>query len=165
MKNILLLFAVLFTLAANAEAQNTSYKTSDFLWTKTINNSDFIEDRITNIDRYLSTNDVPVDSVFATVNGKYDIVYFERYSYGESVWGHNDFFHEAIISKVYDGHIIESYFVSYDWKEPPMSCPMQVSLKKLPIKHMIPVKELEFRLIDAHGPNLIEEGCQIIIPD
>ena len=165
MKKILLLCAALLALVASVEAQNTAYKISDFLYTKTIKNSDFIEDRITNIDKYLSTNDVPIDSVFATINGKYDIVYFERYFYGESVLGHNDFFHEAIISKVDDGHIIESYFVSYDWKEPPISYPMQISRKKLPIKHVIPVKELELKLIDAHGTNLIEEDCQIIIPD
>ena len=61
----------------------------DFLYTKIIRNSDFIEERIRGIDEYMSANSVSIDSVFATTNGKYDIVFFEQYRNKkiQSFWG------------------------------------------------------------------------------
>lgn len=144
---------------------STYCQCSDFLITKIKANSDFINERIANINDYLLANNVPIDSVFATQNGIYDIIFFERYAYGESVWGDYSFFHEAIISKVYEGIIIESYFVSYDWKEPPMSTPIQVSHKKLPIERVMKTNDFDFKLLNEFGNNLLEDNCKIIIPN
>lgn len=137
----------------------------DFFYTRTSKESNFIKDRLDNIDGYLSQNDVPIDSVFVTRNGNYDIFFFERFVYGESVLGDYSFFHEAIISKVYNGMIIESYFISYDWKEPPISTPIQISLKRLPINKVMKVSDFNFRLLNDFGSNLLEDDCKIIIPD
>ena len=160
MKGLLLLNIALLLSISCAFCQN-----SDFYYTKTSRESNFIEDRLGNIDNYLIANDVPIDSAFATRSGIFDIVFFERYVYGESVLGDYTFSHEAIISKVYKGIIIESYFVSYDWKELPMSTPIQVSRKKLPIESVMNVNDFEFKLLNELGSNLIEDNCKIIIPD
>ena len=165
MKKLLLLCAAVLTLATSAKAQETSCQHTDFRYTKTIRNSDFIYERIANIESYLSKGDNPIDSVFATVNGINDIVFFERYSYGYSVVGEYTFSHEAIISKVLDGNIIESYFVPFDWKEPPMSYQIQISRKKLPMEHVMHVKDFDFKMLNESGRNLIEDNCLIIIPD
>ena len=95
----------------------------------------------------------------------FDIVLFERYVYGESVLENYSFFHEAIILKVYEGTIIESFFLSYDWKEPPMSTPIQVSHKKLPIERVMETSDFDFKLLNEFGHNLLEDDCKIIIPD
>ena len=137
----------------------------DFFFTKAIKNANFISDRIANIDDYLLTNNAIIDSVFATQNGAFDIVFFERYVYGESVWGDYSFFHEAIISRVSEGIILESFFVSYDWKEPPLSTPIQVSRKKIPIKATMKVNDFDFELLNDSGSNLIEDDCKIIVPN
>lgn len=137
----------------------------DFFFTKLIKDANFINDRIANVDDYLLANDVPIDSVFAIQNGAFDIVLFERYVYGESVLEDYSFFHEAIILKVYEGTIIESFFLSYDWKEPPMSTPIQVSHKKLPIERVMETSDFDFKLLNEFGHNLLEDDCKIIIPD
>ena len=85
--------------------------------------------------------------------------------YGESVWGDYSFFHEAIISRVSEGIILESFFVSYDWKEPPLSTPIQVSRKKIPIKATMKVNDFDFELLNDSGSNLIEDDCKIIVPN
>ena len=61
--------------------------------------------------------------------------------------------------------IIESYFISYDWKEPPISTPIQISLKRLPINKVMKVSDFNFRLLNDFGSNLLEDDCKIIIPD
>lgn len=160
MKKSFTIITFVFILICDAYCQ-----CSDFLFTKTKSNSDFIFERIANIDDYLLESDVSMDSVFETQNGVFDIIFFERYVYGESVLGHYAFFHEAIISKVYEGIITESYFVSYDWKEPPLSNPIQVSHKKLPIKREIKINEFDFKPLNELGINLLEDDCNIIIPD
>ena len=164
MKKLLLICTAILTLAASAKAQEASCQHTDFRYTKTINNSDFINERITNIDSYLS-GDFPIDSVFAIVNGKFDIVFFERYSYGYSVMGEYTFSHEVIISKVLDGKIVESYFVPLDWKEPPMHYQIQISRQKLPIEQVMRIKDFHFKPLDESGRNLLEDNCLIIIPD
>ena len=55
----------------------------DFFYTRTVRDADFIKERVDSIDEYINANEVPIDSVFATVNGVFDIVFFERYNYGE----------------------------------------------------------------------------------
>lgn len=140
-------------------------QSSDFFYTKTIKNSDFYNDRVANIDNYISNNEIPLDSVFATQNGMFDIVFFERYIYGESILGDYCFFHEAIISKVCDGIIIESYFVSYNWKEPPMSTPIQVSRENIPIERIMNVNDFNFTLLNESGSDLIGYDVRIYIPE
>ena len=136
----------------------------DFLFTKMVRNADFCYDRISVIDEYLSKNDVPIDSVFAVRKGDFDILFFERYCYGESVLGGYIFAHEAIISKVKDGYIVESYFVSFDWKEPPLSLPVQISKKKMKLGEKIKVERLEFKTLNESGVNLLDKRCSLIIP-
>lgn len=137
----------------------------DFLYTKIIRNSDFIEERIRGIDEYMRANSVSIDSVFATTNGKYDIVFFEQYRYGSAIWGGYMFGHQAIISKVYKGNIVESYFVSYSWAEPPLSYPIQISHVEKPLEHIMEVKDFEFSFLHKDAVNLIEDDCKIIIPE
>lgn len=160
MKKIIITNILIFLLASSAYCQ-----CADFLYTRTIKHSDFAYDRIAKIDEYMLTNDALIDTIFATQEGTFDIVIFERYVYGMSVLGDYSFFHEAIFSKIHEGEIVESYYISYDWKEPPMSTPIQASRKILPLKRVIDVKDLDFKLLNEYGINLIEEDCHLVIPE
>lgn len=160
MKKISITSILIFLLASCAYCQ-----CEDFLYTRTIKHSDFAYDRIAKIDEYMLTNDALIDTIFATQEGTFDIVIFERYVYGMSVLGDYSFFHEAIISKIDKGEIVGSYFISFDWKEPPMSTPIQVSSKKLLLTRVINVSDLNFRLLNENGINLIEEDCHLVIPE
>ena len=75
------------------------------------------------------------------------------------------FGHQAIISKVYKGNIVESYFVSYSWAEPPLSYPIQISHVEKPLEHIMEVKDFEFSFLHKDAVNLIEDDCKIIIPE
>lgn len=160
MKKLTITNILIFLLASCAYCQ-----CEDFLYIRTINHSDFAYDRIANIDDYMLTNDALIDTIFTTQEGTFDIVIFERYVYGMSVLGDFSFFHEAIFSKIHEGEIVESYYVTYDWKEPPMSTPIQVSRKILPLKGVIDVKDLDFKPLNEYGVNLIEEDCHLVIPE
>ena len=136
----------------------------DFFYTKIIRGSDFIKERIENIDEYMKTNTNPIDSTFAIINGSYDIMFFERYKYGNSIYGGYIFAHEAIISKVYKGNIVESYFVSYSWAEPPLSYPIQVSRTKKVLEYIMDTKDFDFIFLHNDALDLIKDDCKIIIP-
>ena len=136
----------------------------DFFYTRTVRDADFIKERVDSIDEYINANEVPIDSVFATVNGVFDIVFFERYNYGNSIYGGYIFSHQAIISKVYQGNIVESYFVSYNWAEPPLSYPIQISRTKKPLEYIMDTKDFDFSSLHKDAVNLIHNDCKIIIP-
>lgn len=136
----------------------------DFFYTKINRDSDFIKERVENIDEYMKINSCPIDSVFAIINGEYDIVFFERYKYGNSIYGGYIFSHQAIISKVYKGNIVESYFVSYNWAEPPLSYPIQISRTKKTLEYIMDTKDFDFNFLHKDAVNLIQDDCKIIIP-
>lgn len=92
------------------------------------------------------------------------LFFFERYNYGNSIYGGYIFSHQAIISKVYQGNIVESYFVSYNWAEPPLSYPIQISRTKKPLEYIMDTKDFDFSSLHKGAVNLIHNDCKIIIP-
>ena len=86
------------------------------------------------------------------------------YNYGNSIYGGYIFSHEAIISKIYQGNIVESYFVSYNWAEPPLSYPIQISRTKKPLEYIMDTKDFDFSSLHKDAVNLIHNDCKIIIP-
>ena len=157
-----IIFGVLFVVTIINSYQ---IRAQDFQITKILYHSEFDTVRISNMDSLIGYGICRFDSIFVPVQGTFDIYVFERYRYGLSKNGEYGFSHEVIFSKVGCGYIVESFFVDFDWREPPYSYPILRSKKRVPLSKRIPVSMLRFsNYCTGSNIKLIEPGCHLIFP-
>lgn len=137
----------------------------DFQITKILYHSEFDTVRISNMDSLIGYRICCFDSIFVPVQGPFDIYVFERYRYGLLKFGEYGFSHEVIFAKVENSYIVESFFVDFDWREPPYSYPILWSKKRVPLSKRIPVARLRFsNYCISSNMHLIESSCYLIFP-
>ena len=142
MKKFLFLIAIV-------ACQSAYCQKTDFWFTQKYENADWYQERLLNIDGYMASTGNSLDSVFAICTGAYDILVFERYVYGESIWGGYTFVHHAILVKTDKAkQIVEAYFVPYGWAEYPIGTMIYKSDGGINLKNGLDVKALKFRHLD-----------------
>ena len=152
MKKFLLLIAIV-------ACQSASCQKTDFWFTQEYENADWYQERLLNIDGYMASTGNGLDSVFAIRAGACNILVFERYVYGESVWGGYTFVHHAILVKTDKAkQIVEAYFVPYGWAEYPIGAMIYKSDGGIKFKKGLDVKSLKFKYLqESNVRDLLKE--------
>lgn len=131
---------------------------SDFYINQVFCNADLVEDEFNRID------DRPLDSLdiddFIMNGGGYTVYCFIRRMVCESKDSLRtvDFGMEYILVKVKGKRILESYYLPFSWREPPISNVVLRSRKNRKISRRVCTKYIRFVPVREDGINILKDG-------
>lgn len=128
-----------------------------FQLTDKIENSDFNHNNIREIDSLKLIGSLNIDS-YLYEKGNFDIYIFTRVFKGEAKNGKIMEFTEKIFVKVSEEFIVESYYIPYSWNEPPIKNVILYSNKKIKLKNILLIEELNYINITENGINILKDG-------